>query len=162
MKSVTFRPVTRNQTSHARPDGNVTVAAAAIGSLSTLLAAGLSMLGTLDHLNAAITGMVSRGGAEKFSNKVPGWCLWLATVLLAFGIAFAILGTAGQLRRLFLWLTAVILVAAWAPVLSLASHAPEITAPWIATVWSGICALVYAANHHMPCDDIPPHSNDPR
>lgn len=162
MKSTIFRSVTRDKTAHARPDGHVIITAAAIGGLSTLLAAGLAILGSLDHMNAAVAGLVSRGGAEKFSKQVPDWCLWLATVLLAFGIAFAILGTPGQVRRIFLWLTSVILVAAWAPVLSLAAHSPEIIAPWIATVWSGICAIVYAANHHMPCDDTPPHSHDPR
>jgi hypothetical protein len=162
MKSTTFRSVTRDKTAHARPDGHVIVTAAAIGGLSTLLVAGLAIVGTLDHMNAVIAGLVSRGGAEKFPRHLPDWCFWLGTVLLAFGISFAILGTPGQARRIFLWLTAVILVAAWAPVLSLASHAPAIAAPWIAAVWSGICALVYAANHHMPCDDIPPRSHDPR
>jgi hypothetical protein len=60
-----------------------------------------------------------------------------------------------------LWISALVLVAAWAPVLSLAAHAPEIAAPWITTLWSGICGLIYAANHHMACDDKPSSSNEP-
>jgi hypothetical protein len=53
---------------------------------------------------------------------------------------------------MLLWLSAVILVAAWAPVLSLAARAPDIAAPLVATIWSGICALVYVSRHRMPVD----------
>jgi hypothetical protein len=53
-----------------------------------------------------------------------------------------------------LWLTAVVVVAGWAPVLVLAARAPDIGAPLIAVLWSGICAVVYAGNHRMAVDEI--------
>jgi hypothetical protein len=140
----------------------VTVPAAAIGGLSIVLVAGLAALGALDRVNAGIAGMVSRGGAEKFPNHLADGWIWLATVVFAFGLPFAMFGTPGQWRRVVLWLTAAVLVGAWAPVLSLASHAPEIAAPWIASVWSGVCSLVYAANHKMAVDPKSPSSDDPR
>lgn len=154
--------MTRNKTPHPHPAGHVLVPAAAIGGLSLVLAAGLAALGVLDRANAGITRLVSRGGAETFPKHLPEWGIWLATASFAFGLAFAILGTPCQWRRAVLWITAIVLVAGWAPVLSLASHSPDITAPWIATIWSGVCALVYAANHRMACDDNPVSSNDPR
>ncbi len=130
------------------------VPAAVIGSLSILLAAGLSALGILDRVN----GMTAKGLlAEKaagFPRALPEWSVWLAAVLFAFGLSFAILSVAGTWRRCVLWITAVVLVAGWAPVLSLAAHAPDIAAPFIATVWSGVCALVYAGNHRMACDKM--------
>jgi hypothetical protein len=147
---------------HPRPAGQVLVTAATIGGLSMILAGGLEWLGFLKRVNAGIARLVARDGAETFPQQVAGWCLWLAAGVFAFGLAAAILGTPGHGRRALLWLTAVVLVAAWAPVLSLAAHAPDIAAPWIATLWSGVCALVYAANHRMPCDDQPAPSNDPR
>lgn len=150
--SITLRPVTRPKTNDPRPSGHVLVPAAAIGGLSMVLAAGLKMLGILDRANTGIAGLVSRGGAEHFPKHLPGWIIWIAAGLFAFGLAAAILGTPGQWRRAVLWITASVLVAAWAPVLSLASHAPDIAAPWIATLWSGVCSIVYAANHRMPCD----------
>lgn len=162
MKSGMFRSVARKNKLLTRPDGHVTVPAAAIGGLSIVLAAGLGALGALERVNGAIAGLVSRGGAEKFPKQLSDGWIWLATVVFAFGLAFAMLGTPGQWRRVVLWLTAVVLVAAWAPVLSLASHAPEIAAPWIATVWSGVCSLVYAANHRMVVDPKSPSSDDPR
>jgi hypothetical protein len=72
----------------------------------------------LARVNAGIARIVSRGGAEKFPRQLPDGGVWLAAVLLAFGLAATILGTAGTFRRVILWLSAVILVAAWAPVLS--------------------------------------------
>lgn len=126
--------------------------AIAIGGLSMLLVAGLELLGFLARMNAGIASLVSRGGAETFPKTLPDWCVWLAATVFAFGAAAATLGTPGQLRRVLFWLTAVLLVAAWAPVLSLAARAPDIAAMCVATVWSGICALVYAARHDMSAD----------
>ena len=117
-----------------------------------VLAAGLELLGVLVPINAGIARMVSMRGGEIYPKALPEGGVWLASVILAFGTAVAILGTPGQLRRALLWLSAVILVFAWAPVLSLAARAPDIAAPWIATLWSGICALVYTSRHDMPTD----------
>lgn len=127
--------------------------AAAIGGLSILLAAGLSLLGMIEQLNTGIARLVSRGDAENFPKQLPESAVWLATGFFAFGLAVAILGTPDLWRRLVLWITSLVLIAAWAPVLVLAAHAPNITAPWIATLWSGVCAIVYASNHRMPCDE---------
>lgn len=137
---------------HSHPAGHVLLPAAAIGGLSMVLAAGLELLGVLAGVDAVIARMVSRGGAETFPNTLPDWSVWLATTVFAFGGAIAILGTPGGLRRGLLWLSSVVLVAAWAPVLGLAAFAPDIAAPCVATIWSGICALVYASRHTMPTD----------
>lgn len=144
--------VTPRKPSHAQPAGHWLLATAALGALSVLLAAGLELLGVLARMNEGVAAAVSRGGAEKFPKSLPLWLVWLAVVVMAFGTAAALLGTPGLGRRLLLWLSALAVVAAWAPVLSLAAHAPEIGAPWIATLWSGVCAIFYAARHAMPCD----------
>jgi hypothetical protein len=141
-----------NRSSNPHPAGHVILPAAAIGGLSMVLVAGLELLGLLMRMNAGISRLVSREGAETFPKTLPVWCIWLAATGLAFGVAAAILGTPGHLRRGLLWLSAMLLVAAWAPVLSLAAHAPDIAAPCVATIWSGICALVYVSRHDMPAD----------
>jgi len=130
----------------------VRVPAAAIGSLSILLAVGLSVLGILGRVNGILAKWLLAGKAAGFPKALPEWSVWLATVLFAFGLSFAILSVPGTWRRCVLWITAVVLVAGWAPVLGLAARAPDIAAPFIATVWSGVCALVYAGNHRMACD----------
>jgi hypothetical protein len=133
----------------------VLVPAAAIGGLSVVLAAGLSATGLIGRVDAMIAASVSRAGRETFPNHLPESLVWLATAVFAFGLAFTILSTAGTLRRIALWITTVILVGAWAPVLSLAAHAPEVATPWIATFWSGVCALIYTSKHRMDCDEKP-------
>lgn len=145
--------MTRKSNTHKQATGHVLVPVAAIGGLSMVLAAGLGLLGILDRSNTQIARLVSRDGVEKFPKHLPEWSLWLAAGLLAFGLAAAILATSGTWRRVILWVTATVLVAAWAPVLSLASHAPDIAAPWIATLWAGVCAIVYSSNHRMPADE---------
>ena len=141
--------------SHPHPEGHVLVPAAAIGALSILLVVGLSALRILDRVDLLIATLVSNGKAGGFPNALPEWTVWLATVIFAFWLAFAILSVAGTWRRVVLWITTLVLVAGWAPVLSLAARSPDIGAPFIAVLWAGVCALVYAGNHRMACDVVP-------
>lgn len=136
----------------SRPPGHVLVPAAAIGSLSIVLAAGLHALGTLNVINAMIGRSLSNG--KELPKSLPMPVIWLVAILFAYGISFAILSVPGTWRRVVLWITAVVLIGTWAPVLALSAREPEISAVMIAVVWSGVCALVYAGSHRMPCDDL--------
>lgn len=156
--SITMSAVPPKKSHKPRPAGHVLVPAAAIGGLSLVLAMGLEALGFLKHLNAEIAARVSRDALENFSKHLPDWGIWLSAAGFSFALAAAILGTPGHARRAVLWITAVVLTGSWAPVLSLAAHAPDIAAPWIATFWSGVCAMIYAANHRMTADEKPPSS----
>jgi hypothetical protein len=146
-----------NQARHAQ--GQVLVTAAFIGSLAMALAAGLKTLGLTDQANAAITGLMCQalqpGAPPAFAKALPPWQVWLGTALAAYGLALAMLGVPGTWRRLVLWTTTLLLVAAWAPVLALAAHAPEVAAPFTAALWAGVCTLVYTHSHRMPCDQPP-------
>ncbi|NJM38608.1 MAG: hypothetical protein HC845_12510 [Akkermansiaceae bacterium] len=73
-------------------------------------------------------------------------------MIFSFGLTLAIFHVPGTWRRVVLWLTTLFLISTWAPVLALASHEPEIATPWIAVLWSGVCALIYTIKHQMPCD----------
>jgi hypothetical protein len=140
------------KSSHSRPEGHVLVPAAAIGSLSILLVAGLSILRILDRADQAVGKWIMQGKSPNFPKVLPEWAVWLAVVFFAYGLAIAILSVGGTWRRVVLWISTAVLVAAWAPVLVLAAHAPDIAAPLMAVIWSGVCALVYAENHQMACD----------
>jgi hypothetical protein len=140
---------------HPPPEGHVLVPAAAIGALSILLAVGLDALRVLEAVDRMISKLVSQGAVQGFPKALPEWSVWLVTVVLAFLLPLAILSVAGTWRRLVLWITAMVLVAGWAPVLALAAHFPDISAPLIATLWSGVCSLVYAGGHRMACDEPP-------
>jgi hypothetical protein len=136
------------------PVGHVLVPATAIGALSILLVVGLSVLHLMDRVDMTISQLVTQGEAAPFPKALPEWAVWLAAVVFAFGLSFAVLHVPGTWRRLILWISTLFIIGGWAPVLSLAAHAPDIGAPFIAALWSGICALVYANNHQMPCDEM--------
>jgi len=140
------------KTESIRPEGHVLVPAAAIGGLSAILAAGLEAIHMLDRVDTFLADSISKGATAKLI-FLPGWMIWLPGLVLAFLIPLAILNVPGTWRRAVLWITAIVLVAGWAPVLYLASRSPDVAPPLIITIWSGVCALVYAGNHRMPCDE---------
>lgn len=129
----------------SQPAHHLMMSSLAIGGLSLVLVAGLDLLGVMSRLNQVVVGWGSRGGHETFAAHLPSWWVWLGTVILSFGTAVCVSGIVGWVRRMMWWVTAMVVVAGWAPVLSLAAHAPEIAAPWIATFWSGLCAMIHAA-----------------
>lgn len=133
------------------PRGHVPLPAAAIGSLAMLLAGGLAAFGQLQRVDAWLSLRFLPGNA---ANDLPAWLVWLGTAVVAYGLAVAMLGSPGTWRRLVLWISALVLILAWVPVLGLASYRPCIT-PWlVAGVWSGLCSLAYVRNHRMPCEDL--------
>jgi hypothetical protein len=143
--------------------GQVFIPAASIAALGVLLVAGLSVLGIQDRCDQWLAQLVAQGRVAAFPKSLPVWAIWLATVGFAFGTSVAILEVAGTWRRLILWFTTLILVAAWAPVLGLAAHVPAVSAPFIAVLWSGICALLYASQHRMAVDEKPaPYEDETR
>lgn len=150
--------MTMEMAQHPRPSSHLLLAAASIGALSTLLAAGLGGFGILESLNQWIASALSQGHSGQFPQAIPGWLVHALTAISAFALPLSVLAVPGTWRRSLLAITAVVLVAGWAPVLSLAAYSPDIAAPFIATLWSGICALFYASNHRMACDEPPPES----
>lgn len=143
----------RRKPAHARKtDGHTATAAPLIGALSLVLVLGLDRIGLLAGINATIASWFSRDGAETFPNGLPAPWLWCGAAAASFGLPFALLATAGQWRRVLLWLLTLAALAFWAPVLALAAYAPWIAAPWIAALWAGVCSLVYTNNHRMSAD----------
>ena len=149
----------RKATVSSSPHGSGHVPAVAIGALSMVLAIGLNSLGILDRINQAVSNWFSAAGVV--SKSLPVWAVWLAALACAFGISFSLLNVNGTWRQVVLWCTSIVLVIGWAPVLVLAAHAPDIAAPLIAVVWSGICAFVHASRHQQPAAEassLPPDS----
>lgn len=137
------------------PVGHSLMPAFTIATLSVVLALGLGILKILGRLEGWFSGWLFSGDAFSIHKALPGWMVWSVAVLLSFGLSLSMLTVAGTWRRVVLWVSAVILVAAWGPVLALAAHAPQVAAPWVAVTWAGLCSLVYTRNHRMPSDEIP-------
>lgn len=123
------------------------VTAITIGTLAVILAAGLNLLGLLTQANSLLVDTLSRIIGSGFPKALPPIGIWLATFILAIGLAFSLLCVQRPWQRAILWITTLAITAGWAPVLGLASFRPDIAAPWIATLWSGICSIIYARDH---------------
>jgi hypothetical protein len=145
-----------SSTTRRNLQGHVLVTAALIGSLAMVLAAGLNALGLIARTDALIAAGLRTAsqapGLTDFSKTLPDWGLWGGTAVVAYGLTFAMLSVPGSWRRMVLWVSLLLLVAGWAPVLVLASHAPNISAPFVAGLWSGLCSWIYARSRQLPCE----------
>ncbi|MBK1882880.1 hypothetical protein JIN85_10665 [Luteolibacter pohnpeiensis] len=139
--------------SSPKPDGHVAAASLVIGSLAMLLTGGFALLHLLERLDLMLVAKLSSGIHLSFSNLLPAWQVWGFTLIVSYGIAASILAIRGNWRRWIFWLVALGLIIFWVPVLILASYEPKIAAPFIAGLWSGICAMVYVGKHRMPGED---------
>lgn len=149
-----------NRPVHRPSEAHVPAAAALIGGLAVLLAAGLHALGMLARADAALAaamlGALGQPAATGFPKDLPEWAVWTGTAAVAFGLALAMLTIPGGWRRIIVWISTLTLTAAWAPVLALAAHTPRLSGAVAAVLWAGVCAWFYARSHPLPCDRPPP------
>lgn len=145
--------MSRNPRKPPLPAGHVTIPAIAIGALALVLAGGLDALHLLDRLDAVVGRMAPALDPGGPALVLPRWVPWLAGLVFAAFVPTAILAVSGTWRRWVIWITSLGLIVAWAPVLLLAARAPEISLPLVVVLWSGVCALVYAAKHRMEGED---------
>lgn len=137
------------------PAGHIVSTVAAIGGMAVVLAVGLGAIGLLDRMDTAI-GQALRAVAPPASTRPLHPALpWLGIVVVSFVLPLAMLSVPANWRRLLLWITTLVIVAGWAPVLALAARAPEISGAFTATFWGGLCSLIYTSRHRMPCDPRP-------
>lgn len=149
-----------NRPVHRLPVAHVPTATALIGGLAVLLAGGLQWLGVLARADGVVAAVLREGmgqsGSGGGAKTLPEWIWWAGTVVVAFGLSVAMLSVPGTWRRLVLWLTTLVLVAGWAPVLALASREPRVSGPLVAVIWVGMCAWFYARTHILPCEPAKP------
>jgi hypothetical protein len=141
----------------ARPTlapGHVVAPSLAIGTMSLVLVVGLDLLGLWNPLDAGATAWTERLGEGM--RDVPAGMVLLMTALGAYGLPLLMLASPRWWRRAILWMSGLFLTAAWLPVLALASWKLPPCMPVIAVLWSGLCALIYAQRHRLPCE-MPPH-----
>lgn len=138
---------------HPQTEGHVLLPTLAIGSLALVLAAGFGALGLMERADIQIAAWFRESGLGAATKSLPIWSVWLAAAIGSFGLSVAILCVAGNWRRVLLWVSTLVVVAGWAPVLAIASRTPDVSIPLLAIFWSGLCAFIYAVRHHMPADD---------
>ncbi len=116
-----------------------------IGLLALLVALGLELLGWIARLEDPLTVWMSAQLGEALPRPLPVAVRWGAALVSAFGLPLGILASRGAFQRMILWLSACIVMLAWAPVLSLAAYQPEVGLAGLVTFGSGAAALWLAA-----------------
>lgn len=116
-----------------------------IGVLSMLVALGLDLLGWIAWFEDPLMAWMSAQLGEALSRQLPVSVRWAVALVLAFGLPLGILASRGVFQRISLWLSACVVIFAWAPVLSLAAYQPEVGLAGMVTFGSGAAALWLAA-----------------
>jgi len=120
--------------------------------MSLVLAVGFQSVGLNARIDVALLAWLGSIGLGTTPVVLPESIGWVSAVVLGFLLPFSILETPGHVRRVMLWLSCLMIVLGVLPVLGLSakwwSQAPVL----VAVVWSGLCAIIYAARHWMPCE----------
>jgi len=148
----------------APPDGHVIAPTVLTGSMGLALAAGLNILNLLEPVDFAafhaLVGTPPEAGASTTPAASPA-VLWSITAATAYAVAAVILTVPCMWRRVIVWLSTLVVIAGWLPVAAIANLHAAVAAPVIATAWSGLGALIYAARHRMPADAPAPATATP-
>jgi hypothetical protein len=137
-----------NQHAH----GSLSVTKILIGTMSLGLSVGMSLLGFWDTPNAMMTDWIALLGGEARDIPAP-WMLLFAGIMAFFPVS-VMLSCPGVWRRLIVWLSSLLLMLAWMPVLALAAWEFTPMLPLAAGLWSGLCAMIYAHRHTLVCEII--------
>ena len=114
------------------------------------LAVGMDSLGFWSGPDAWATAWTARLGDG--IHDVPAMWVLLLTVVSAYALPLLMLSSAQWGRRVVWWCSLLMVTVAWLPVLALASWKLPPCMPLVALLWSGLCALIYAQRHRLPCE----------
>lgn len=117
-----------------------------------VLAIGFQLVGLNVRIDSALLAWLNSIGLGTTPDVLPVLIGWAETVLLGFLLPFSILETPGHLRRVMLWLSCLLIVLGVVPVLGLSAKWWTQAPVLISVFWGGLCAVIYAGRHWMPCE----------
>lgn len=129
---------------------HVTMASLLIGTMASGMAIVLDTAGfwlSWDRVVNAWTDQLDTGMRE-----VARPAVLVAVILVSYLLPMLVLRTPQWWRRAILWVSFTLVALAWWPVLALASWKIEPCMPMSALLWSGLCAMIYAQRHELPCE----------
>lgn len=135
--------------------GGLTVATV-IAVLAVGLAFGMEVLGILAAFDEVVLLMLARLGGEEGLVDFPPGISWPVLGLVCFGLAFAMIESPGGWRRVVLWVSCGLVIAAAVPLAGLAARWLGPGGPMVAWLWTGVCGMVYAhRNDPLPVEPAP-------
>ena len=144
-----------NHQNHAPLPGRVDGPGLLYGGIGLALAVAMQLVGLFKmgdaRLKQSLIGSVFHGAAPDVL-AMP--FLVIVAAVFCFGLAFAILDSAGAWRRVILGITALVIVFAMVPTLAVWNIYFSPFLPVIALFWTWFCTMMYVNHHVMPCDSL--------
>lgn len=139
-----------------RSTGSKAGAVVIVGGLTMLLLLTFELGGLLDAIDRGIAGFFAVRLGEDFPLMLPLWIRWSVAAVLAFVLPAVMLLVAERWRRVLLWIACTLVMQAWAPVLCLAAHQPQVAVVVLASLISGAVVILCARrtqvviHHELP------------
>lgn len=125
------------------------------GGVGVVLAVTLQLVGLFKRGDAWLKGVLAGplfGGEVSVDLSMSAMVCIL--VVLCFGLAFAMLDSAGTWRRVVLGVTLLVLVLAMVPAFGVWGVYFSPFPPVVGVFWSWFCTLMYVNHHRMSCDVV--------
>jgi hypothetical protein len=140
---------------HVVPAGRVDGPGLLYGGVGLALALAMQMLGLFmrgdGRLKQALLEPVFRG---QLPDVLTTPALVIIAAVLCWGLAFAVLDSAGTWRRIVLGVTMVVIVLAMVPTFAVWNVYFSPFLPLVGVFWTWFCTMMYVNHHAMPCDGL--------
>lgn len=143
---------TDHHSTQAYPPGKVASSCLLYGGMGMVLAVAMQWLGIFKLGDMWLQQFLSRVLIDSHPIAAPVSVLYGVAAFFAFGIAFAVLDSPANWRRVVLGITGLVLLLATVPVCALwqlyFSPFPVV----MAFFWAWFCSMMYVSQHSMPCE----------
>lgn len=144
---------------HVAPAGRVGGPGLLYGGVGLSLAVAMQMLGLFmrgdARLQQALLDPVFRG---RLPDVLSTPVLVMMGAALCWGLAFAVLDSAGTWRRIVLGVTMLVIVLAMVPTFAVWNVYFSPFLPLVGVFWTWFCTMMYVNHHVMPCDGLSLHN----
>jgi len=129
------------------------------GSVGVAVAIVLQWVGMFDKGDARLMDALLK---PVFHGQMPEFLSFplqiLITAVFCYGLAFAVLDTAGTGKRIGLGITVLMLVLTMVPTLAVWNIYFPPFLPVVGVFWTWFCCMMYVSHHVMPCEVAPVNS----
>lgn len=120
-------------------------AVALCAGLTLVILVGLHQAGGIGALDQRLAAALEARLGESLDQELPELLCWSVAALIAVALPLVLLLCSRGWQRWVLWLSVVVVLAVWAPVLGLAAYRPEMALVLMAAVISGLLSLIQLA-----------------
>lgn len=120
-------------------------AVALCAGLTLVILFGLQQAGGIEALDQRLTQAIETRLGESLDRELPELLHWSVAALIAVALPLVLLLCSRAWQCWVLWLSVVVVLAVWAPVLGLAAYRPELVLVLMAAVISGLLSLIQLA-----------------